>query len=83
MIVWAHLIKDEKDDQRANDRQDQAGGMKKSSVARPGKQTGDQPAQDGTDDPEQGRHQEIHVHVHDQTSNESGYEADNDIPDDV
>ena len=83
MIVWTHLIKDEKHDQRANDGQDQAGGMKQSSVARPRKQAGDQAAKDRTDDPKQGRHQEIHVHMHDQTSNEAGNEADNYIPDDV
>ena len=83
MIVWTHLIKDEKHDQRANDGQDQAGGMKQSSVSRPRKQASDQAAKDRTDDPKQGRHQEIHVHMHDQTSNESGNEADNYIPDDV
>jgi len=42
MIVGPHLIENEKDDQRSDDRQYQAGRMKQSPVTRFGKQPGDQ-----------------------------------------
>ena len=44
MIVGPHLIESEKDDQRSDDRQYQAGGMKQGAVPRLGKQPGDQSA---------------------------------------
>ena len=41
MIVRPDLIEDVENDQRSNDRQDQAGRMKESSITRSGKQPGD------------------------------------------
>jgi len=46
MIVGPHLIKDEENDHRSDDRQDQAGRMKQSAVSRLGKQPGDQSTDD-------------------------------------
>ena len=42
MIVGLHLIKNEQNDHRSDDRQYQAGRMKQSPVTRFGKQPGDQ-----------------------------------------
>ena len=42
MIVGSHLIEDEKNDHRSDDRQYEASRMKQSSVPRLGKQPGDQ-----------------------------------------
>jgi hypothetical protein len=55
MIVGPHLIENEKDDQRSDDRQYQAGRMKQSAVPRLGKQPGDQSADNRTDDSKQRR----------------------------
>jgi len=83
MIVRPDFIEDEKDEQCADDRKDQAGRMKQSAVTGPGKHPGDQPADNRTNDSKQGRQEEIHVQMHDQPGDESGNKADNDIPNDV
>ena len=72
-------------DQRADDREEKAGGVKQGPIRRTREDAGDKASDDGTDDTDDGGGEETHVLItrHDGTGNETNNETDDDRPEDV